>query len=74
MNPEANAPLAGAAGSALDVGLRPEIRSCVDCGVNEPETGTICDECRWDAMSTDDPTYSESPNAPASATGEEERP
>ena len=25
---------------------RPEIRTCVECGENAPETGHICDECR----------------------------
>ena len=25
---------------------RPEIRACVECGENAPETGHICDECR----------------------------
>jgi len=29
---------------------RPEIRRCIECGKNEPETGYICDECRFDAL------------------------
>ena len=29
---------------------RPEIRRCIECGENEPETGYICDECRFDEL------------------------
>ena len=28
----------------------PDVSACVECGENTPERGTICEECREDAL------------------------
>lgn len=29
---------------------RPDISACLECGENTPENGTMCEECRLDAL------------------------